>query len=90
VQRRIELQIRAIEAGVDPTLVTARIEALKHEQHDLERALATSERSAASRPHVDLDTTCEILDRLPLLDDEFTDADPELRRQVLDAFNFSL
>jgi hypothetical protein len=42
VQRRIELQIRAIEAGVEPTLVTARIEALKHEQHDLERALATS------------------------------------------------
>jgi site-specific DNA recombinase len=90
VQRRIELQIRAIEAGVEPTLVTARIEALKHEQHDLERALATSERSAASRPHADLDTTCEILDRLPLLDNEFTDADPELRRQVLDAFNFSL
>ena len=52
VQRRIELQIRAIEAGVEPTLVTARIEALKHEQHDLERALTTSERSAASRPHL--------------------------------------
>jgi site-specific DNA recombinase len=90
VQRRIELQIRAIEAGVEPTLVTTRIDALRHEQQDLERALASSERSAASRPHTDLDTTCEILDQLPLLDNEFTGADPELRREVLDAFNFSL
>ncbi len=90
VQRRIELQVRAIEAGVDPALVTARIDALKHEQHNLQRALAASEDSTASRPHADLDTTCEILDQLPLLDNEFAEVDPKLRRQVLDAFNFSL
>lgn len=56
----------------------------------LQRDLATSERSAASHPHADLDTTCEILDLPSLLNNEFTDADPKLRRQVLDTFNFSL
>jgi site-specific DNA recombinase len=90
LQRRIELQVRAIEDGVEPALVTARIEALKHEQHDLQRALTASERSTANRPHTNLDTTCEILDQLPLLDNEFAEADPEVRRQVLDAFKFSL
>jgi hypothetical protein len=90
VQRRIELQVRAIEDGVDPALVTARIDQLKHEQTDLKHALAEGEQAATSRPHADLDTTCEILDQLPLLDNELTEADPQLRRQVLDAFKFSL
>ncbi len=90
VEHRIELQIRAIEAGIEPALVSTRIDALKHEQRDLQRALAASERSTASRPHTDLDSTCEILDQLPLLENEFAEADPELRRQVLDAFKFSL
>jgi site-specific DNA recombinase len=90
VEHRIELQVRAIEAGVEPALVSARIDALKHEQRDLQRALTASERSIASRPHTDLDSACEILDQLPLLENEFAEADPELRRQVLDAFKFSL
>lgn len=90
VQRRIELQIRAIEAGVELALVSERIDALKHEQHDLQRALATSERSTDRRPYTDLDGACEILDQLPLLGNELTEASPELRRQVFDAFKFSL
>jgi hypothetical protein len=90
IEHRIELQVHAIEAGVEPTLVSARINALKHEQRDLQRALATSERSTASRPHTDLDSACELLDQLPLLDNELAEADPELRRQVLDAFRFAV
>ncbi len=89
VEHRIELQIRAIEAGVEPALVSTRIDALKHEQRDLQRALTAAERSTAGRPHTDLDSACEILDQLPLLKNEFAEADPELRRQVLDAFKFS-
>ncbi len=50
IEHRIEMQVRAIEAGVEPALVSARIDALKHEQQDLQRALATSERSTAARP----------------------------------------
>ncbi len=90
IEHRIETQVRAIKAGVEPALVSARIHALKHEQQDLQRALATSERSTTARPHTDLDSACEILDQLPLLEDEFAEADPELRRQILDAFKFSL
>jgi hypothetical protein len=81
VEHRIELQIRAIEAAIEPALVSTRIDALKHDQQDLQRALAaaersTAERSTAGRPHTDLDSACEILDQLPLLDNEFAEADP--------------
>jgi hypothetical protein len=65
---------------VDPAPVTAHIDQLKHEQTDLKRALASGEQAATSRPHADLDTTCEILDQLPLLDNQLTEADP--RRHV--------
>jgi hypothetical protein len=78
VQRRIELQGPRDRGQRGPALVTARIDQLKHKQTDLKRALAAGEQTATRRPHADLDTTCAILDQLPLLDNELTEADPEL------------
>ncbi len=90
VEHRMQLQVQAIEAGVEPALVNARIQQLKHEQRDLQRALTNSERSAASHPQTTLDTGCEILDQLPILHDELTNADPEVRRRVFDAFQLAV
>src|ERR1039458_9629410 len=63
VEHRMRLQVQAIEAGVEPTLVSARIQQLKHDQDDLQRALATTDRSAAKHPQTNLDLGCETLDR---------------------------
>jgi site-specific DNA recombinase len=90
IEQRMQLQVRAIEAGVEPALVSARIQQLKHDQQDLQRALATSERSPASHPQTSLDKGCEILDQLPILDNELANTDPELRRQVFDAFQLAV
>jgi site-specific DNA recombinase len=90
VEHRIQLQVQAIEAGVEPTVVSARIQQLKHEQQDLQRALATCERSAAKHPQTSLDRGCEILDQLPILDGELAGADPELRRRVFDTFQLAV
>ncbi len=90
VEHRIQLQVQAIEAGVEPTLVSARIQQLKDEQLDLQRALATTGRSAAKHPQTSLDLGCEILDQLPILDDELASADPELRRKVFDVFQLAV
>jgi site-specific DNA recombinase len=90
VERRMQLQVEAIEAGVEPALINARIQQLKHERLDLQRALATSERSTVEHPQTGLETGCEILDQLPVLDDELARADPELRRKVFDAFQLAV
>jgi site-specific DNA recombinase len=91
VEHRIQMQVQAIEAGVEPSLVSARIEQLKQERLDLQRALAASEGPTGRRqPQTDLDAGCEILDQLPILDDELANADPALRRKVFDVFQLAV
>jgi site-specific DNA recombinase len=90
VEHRIQMQLQAIEAGVEPSLVSARIEQLKQERLDLQRALAASERSTVQQPQSGLDAGCEILDQLPILDDELANADPALRRKVFDVFQLAV
>ncbi|HEX7245089.1 MAG TPA: recombinase family protein [Solirubrobacterales bacterium] len=87
LEQRIERQLAAIEAGVDPVLVGKRIRALKVERQEAEAVLAQLE---ASRPRgndgLDLDQACALLAGLPDLRKPLQGADPELRRAVFDAF----
>ena len=90
VEKRIELQLRAIEAGVDPDLVRARIEALKAEADEIATALAAAAATRTNNGALDLDRACELLDSLPDLGDALASADPETRRRVFDAFRLSV
>jgi hypothetical protein len=88
LEQRIALQVRAIEAGVDPVVVRKRIEALKAERDEVAGLLAGI--TEASDDAVALDDACEILDSLPDLGEALVTADPELRRRVFDAFRLSI
>jgi site-specific DNA recombinase len=90
VDQRVELQLRAIEAGTDPTLVRDRVEALKAERDELQAALAAFDDADRADTAIDLDDACEILDSLPNLTEALAAADPELRRRVFDAFRLAV
>jgi hypothetical protein len=60
VDQRVELQLHAIEAGVDPTLVHDRVETLM-------AALAAFDDAGRTDAAIDLDDVCEILESLPNL-----------------------
>jgi site-specific DNA recombinase len=89
IDQRVELQLRAIEAGVDPTLVRQRIDELKTERAELEAALAnlTPQTLGAELP---VDEASDILASLPDLADELAHADDQTRRAVYDAFHLSV
>src|SRR5207253_2467764 len=55
VDHRIQLQLRAIEAGVEPALVRERIEALKAEQDEIRTALATHDKAQSGNGTLDID-----------------------------------
>lgn len=86
VDRRIERQLAAIEAGVDPALVGKRIRVLRAEREEAAAALAQLEGSRRDDGTVDVDDACAILGALPDLGKPLAEADPELRRAVFDAF----
>lgn len=65
VERRIDLQVHAIEAGVDLTLVKERVDALKAERAETQAALATLEGSRNGGAAIDIDEACTVLDSLP-------------------------
>jgi site-specific DNA recombinase len=90
VDQRVELQLRAIEAGVDPTLVRDRVETLKAERDELQAALGELDDARRTDTAIDLDDACEILDSLPNLTEALAAADPELRRRVFDAFRLAV
>ena len=91
IDTRIERQIAAIEAGVEPGLVRARIDALKTERTNIATALAALTPTPASSDGVlDIGEACEILDGLPDLTAELANADDELRRRVYDAFQLAV
>jgi len=90
LDQRIARQIAAIESGVDPVLVGERIRALKAERHETETALTTLHLEQRQRTVVDLDHACTILGGLPDLSRSLAEADPELRRQIYERFQFAV
>lgn len=88
--QRIERQLAAIESGVDPLLVGERIRALKAEREQVETALAALDIEQRQRGCLDLEHACAVLDSLPDLAKPLANADPELRREVYEAFQFAV
>ncbi len=86
VEQRIERQLAAIEAGVDPVLVGERIRSLKAKREEAAAVLARLEDSQRDSTSVDPEVACAVLDALPNLGESLAAADPELRRAVFDAF----
>ena len=86
VDQRIERQLGAIEAGVDPVLVGERIRNLKAEREEAQAALAQLEDSRRNSTAIDPDDALAVLGALPDLGKRLAAADPEIRRAVFDAF----
>jgi hypothetical protein len=86
IERRIERQLSAIEAGVDPVLVGERIRALKTEREDAQAVLAQLEGACRDSTAVDPEDAAAVLASLPDLGKALAKADPEQRRAVFDAF----
>jgi hypothetical protein len=79
VDQRIERQLAAIEAGVDPAVVGKRIRTLKAEREKAEVVLAQLKDSRRDSTSIDLNA-------LPDLGKSLIAADPDIRRAVFDAF----
>lgn len=86
VDQRIERQLGAIEAGVDPALVGERIRELKVERQEVEAAIAQLDQAARNGEGFDVEEAAAVLDSLPDLAKPLAEADPELRRSVFEAF----
>jgi site-specific DNA recombinase len=86
--RRVALQLQAIEAGVDPTLVRSRLEKLQQQRDNLTAASASLTPETTNA--IDEDEACAILDALPNLSEALAAADPELRRRVYEAFGLTV
>jgi hypothetical protein len=79
VEQRIERQLAAIEAGLDPIVVGGRIRVLKSEREEVEAALAQLAQTEREEP-VDIEEACAVLNSLPNL------SKPKLRHAVYEAF----
>ena len=86
VDQRIERQLGAIEAGVDPALVGERIRELKAERQEVEAAIAQLDHEQRNGEGFDVEEAAAVLDSLPDLSKPLAEADPELRRSVFEAF----
>ena len=86
VDQRIERQLAAIEAGVDPAVVGKRIRTLKAEREEAEVVLAQLEDSRRDSTAIDPADTLAVLDALPDLGKSLIAADPDIRRAVFDVF----
>jgi hypothetical protein len=86
VEQRIERQLAAIEAGVDPALVGERIRALKSERQEIEAAIAQLDHAQRYSDGFDPGEAAAIIESLPDLSKALAEADPELRRAVFEAF----
>jgi hypothetical protein len=86
VEHRIERQLAAIEAGVDPALVGERIRALKAQRQEIEALLTQLDHDNRNGDHLDAEESTAILESLPDLSKALKEADPELRRAVFEAF----
>jgi hypothetical protein len=86
VEQKIERQLAAIEAGVDPVEVGRRIRDLKAERAEARSVLAQIEDSQRDSTTVDPEDARAVLDALPDFGERLATADPDVRRAVFDAF----
>jgi len=87
LERRIKAQVQALEKGIEPELVSARIAELRSDKTALEQAL---EELGAARQQVEDEELTERLARLPDLGQALRDASPEVQRQVFEAFDVQI
>ncbi len=85
--RKITLQVQALEDGIEPELVSARIAELRAARGDFETALAEIGTDALDDED---DYLSERLARIPDLAQALRDAPPEIKRQTFDAFDLKL
>ena len=86
VDQKIERQLAAIEAGVDPIVVGERIRSLKGEREEAQAVLQQLDQARRDSTAVDPEDARTVLASLPDLAAELADADPELQRAVFEAF----
>ena len=88
IDRRVALQIEAVEAGVEPDLVKQRIAKLRADKEKAEIELgALPPAQGDQKPAVSLE---DVLERIPDLTQLLRDAPPEIKRQVFDAFGLQV
>ncbi len=84
IDRRTERQVAAIEAGVDPAVVSERISSLKAKRAEAEDLLSQLDTTPLGLAGPE--DSLAILEGLPDLGSSLASADPKLRRAVFDAF----
>ncbi len=82
LDRRIGLRLNALEKGIDPELVGARIAELRAQKEQLEEHLREQAPDPAEHEPTELLAN---LERLPDLSQALRDAPPALKRQIFDA-----
>ena len=87
VERKIKVQVQALEDGIEPELVTARITELRADKQAAEDALAELDPQEAETEDAFLQ---ERLGRIPDLGQSLRDATPEIKRQTFDAFGLRI
>ena len=87
IDRKIKAQVQALEKGVEPELVYARIAELRGDKEALEEALAEV---GAEREEMEDDELVKQLARVPDLSQALAEATPEVQRQVFQAFDLQI
>lgn len=83
LDRKIKAQVQALEKGIEPELVSARIAELRGEKEALDDALTGI---GAERQEAEDEELAEQLDRLPDLGKALREAPAEIKRQVFASF----
>jgi hypothetical protein len=89
IDTRLDRQIAAIEAGVDPAVVAERIRQLESKRGEARDRLADLEGNTPTNGG-DPDNALAVLQEMPDLSKALIDAKPELRRDVFDAFRLRI
>ena len=87
LDRRLGLQLNALEKGIDPELVGARIAELRAHKEQAEEQLRDQPPDPAEQEPTELLAN---LERLPDLSQALRDAPPALKRQIFDAFELRI
>jgi len=87
LDRRIKAQVVALEDGIEPDLVAARISELRGDKSALEEALTGMDDDTEE---IEADDLTERLGRLPDLTKALEEASPEVQRQVFQAFDLQI
>jgi hypothetical protein len=85
--RRIKAQVEALEAGVEPELVTARIAELKADKAIYEAGLAEI---PVEQEDAEADQLAQRLVRIPDLAEQLRNAPREVQRQTFEAFDLKI